>query len=121
MTKYIVSIAIATTTVTAHDGFSMDCHVEPLVVDDGTGQTQMFDSWTEAAEAWKNARSQYRESALAEGWTDMTSLYEGDFTLELSLERGGVRSDRIITASVISVPASEKDSSRRLLRPQNLV
>jgi len=103
MTKYIVSIATATTTDTADNYHATDCDVEPLVVDDGTGRTRTYDNAVDAWGAWLEAKAQYRASYKAEGWTVIEDPYNEADTLTLTIERGGVRSDRVMRATVIPV------------------
>lgn len=116
MSKYIVSIATATTTypVTLSGLPETDVVVEPLVVEGGSGRTQVFDSWTGAAAAWKDARTQYRASAIAEGWSEIEDPYEEAEVLRLTITRGGIRSDRVMRAELVGIQPSEWDSSRRL-------
>lgn len=104
MTKYIVSIATATTSeLPGMSFFTTDCDVEPLVVDDGTGRTRTFDTGTDAWKAWIEAKEQYRASYKTEGWTVVEDPYNGADALTLTIERGGVRSDRVMRAMVIPV------------------
>jgi len=116
--KYIVSIATATTTypVTLAGLPETDCDVEPLVVDGGSGRTRVFDSWTGAAYAWKEARNQYRASFTAEGWSEIDDPYDDGESLRLTITRGGVRSDKVLTAMLVSIQAAEWDPARRIPR-----
>jgi hypothetical protein len=100
-TKYIVSMAISTTSYLPHCEPTTNCVIEPIVHLDGTGFTKIFDSYMDAVNEMNRAKADLEKSARAEGWEILDDEYEDEDTLTMGVNRGGVQSDRLIRFTVI--------------------
>lgn len=108
MNQYVIAIAetTSTTAVRQPGQYGLETSLNPWTKMDGTGRTEVYDSWDRAFEAWMNLRARIKEDAEQRGWVWYPHEEDEDDTLRLIEANHGpnFQKERLFKATVIHLP-----------------